>query len=172
MSAGCLAYKGAAPQLDQTAFVAAGARLIGRVAVGPDSGIWFNCVLRADDDAISIGAGTNIQDGAVIHCEPGYPATVGDNVTVGHNALIHGCTIGDNCLIGMGAVILTGARIGNGCIIGAGSLVTAGKHITAGSLVVGSPGRVIRQVTDEERETIRANARHYRAKAREYITGE
>lgn len=168
MSGRLLAYKGVEPQIEPSVFVAAGAQIIGRVTIGPDSGVWFNCVLRADDNYIKIGATTNIQDGTVIHCEPDYPAVLGDNVTVGHNAVIHGCTIGDSCLIGMGAVVLTGARIGDNCIIGAGSLITAGKNIPAGSLVVGSPGRVIRQLSDEERETIHQSAVHYRIKAGEY----
>lgn len=172
MSGRLLAYKGVAPQLAPDVYVADGARIIGRVTVGPDSGVWFNCVLRADDNEIIIGATTNIQDGTVIHCEPDYPTVIGDNVTVGHNAVIHGCTIGNNCLVGMGAVVLTGAQIGDNCIVGAGSLITTGKVIPTGSLVVGSPGRVIRQLTDEERQTIRWSAMHYRAKADEYRTAE
>jgi carbonic anhydrase/acetyltransferase-like protein (isoleucine patch superfamily) len=168
MSGRLLAYKGAKPQLTEPVFVADGARIIGRVTIGSGSGVWFNCVLRADDNDIKIGADTNIQDGTIIHCEPDYPTIIGDRVTVGHNAIIHGCTVGHNCLIGMGAVVLTGATIGDNCIIGAGSLITAGKTVPAGSLVVGSPGRVIRQLTDEERENIRWSARHYRIKASEY----
>lgn len=172
MSGRLQAYKGIKPQVAPSVFLAAGAQVIGRVTVGPDSSVWFNCVLRADDNSIKVGAVTNIQDGTVIHCEAEYPAVIGDNVTVGHNAVIHGCTVGDNCLIGMGAVVLTGAVIGDNSIVGAGSLITAGKNIPAGSLVVGSPSRVIRRLTDAERETIRRSALHYRTKAAEYRTAD
>ena len=162
-------YKGVWPKLDGEVFVAPGAQVIGHVAIGQGSGIWFNSVIRGDDAPIAIGRYTNIQDGSVVHVQDAaHPTHIGDYVTVGHNVILHGCTIGDNCLIGMGAIILTGAVIGDNCIIGAGSLVTEGKTIPAGSLVVGSPARVIRAVSDQDIAMIRDSARHYHEKAHDY----
>ena len=131
-------------------FIAHNATVIGSVVIGDNVSIWFNVVLRGDNDVISIGAETNIQDGAVVHVDPGKPVTIGRGVTVGHKAVIHGCTIGDNTLIGINAVILNGAQIGNNCIIGANALIPEGKIIPDGSLVVGAPGRVVRQLSEEQ----------------------
>ncbi len=166
---GLLAYKGVWPKLEGQVFVAPGAKVIGRVAIGQGSGIWFNSVVRGDDAPIRIGRYTNIQDGSIVHVQDAaHPTDIGDYVTVGHNVILHGCTVGDNCLIGMGAIILTGAVIGENCIIGAGTLITEGKEISAGSLVVGSPGRVIRSVSQQDIAAIRASASHYYERAREY----
>ncbi|MDT8901219.1 gamma carbonic anhydrase family protein [Anaeroselena agilis] len=165
---GLMPYKGIWPKLSGEVFVAPGARVIGDVAVGHGSGIWFNSVVRGDDAPIRLGRYTNIQDGSIIHVQHAHPTDIGDYVTVGHNVILHGCTVGDNCLIGMGAIILTGAVIGENCIIGAGALITEGKEIPAGSLVVGSPGRVIRAVEEQDIKAIRDSARHYCDRAREY----
>lgn len=166
---GLLPYKGVWPKLEGEVFVAPGAKVIGRVAIGQGSGVWFNSVVRGDDAPIRIGRYTNIQDGSIVHVQDAaHPTNIGDYVTVGHNVILHGCTVGDNCLIGMGAIILTGAVIGENCIIGAGTLITEGKEIPAGSLVVGSPGRVIRSVGEQDIAAIRASARHYYERALEY----
>jgi carbonic anhydrase/acetyltransferase-like protein (isoleucine patch superfamily) len=161
-------YKGVWPTLEGQVFVAPGAQLIGAVTVGHGSGIWFNSVLRADDAPIVIGRHTNIQDGSIIHTDPGFPATIGDYVTVGHNVIIHACTVGANCIIGMGAIILTGAKIGANCVIGAGALITEGKEIPAGSVVVGAPGRIVRAAGEEDLARISASARHYHEKMLNY----
>ncbi len=123
-------------------FIAPNAAVIGDVTLGENSSVWFSCVLRGDAERIEVGAGSNIQDGAVLHADPGYPMVVGRNVTVGHNAMLHGCTIGDGSLVGINAVVLNGARVGKGCLIGANALVTEGTEVPDGSLVLGSPGKV------------------------------
>src|SRR5512145_575871 len=127
-------------------WVADSAIVIGRVTIGEDASVWFNSVVRGDDEPIMIGARANVQDGCVLHTDPGFPLTVGDEATIGHMAMLHGCTIGRGALIGIGAVVLNGASIGEDCMIGAGALIPEGKEIPAGSVVVGSPGKVIRQV--------------------------
>jgi Carbonic anhydrases/acetyltransferases, isoleucine patch superfamily len=161
-------HKGVWPRLAGQVFIAPGAWVIGDVAVGQGSSIWFNSVIRGDEGIVRIGRYTNLQDGSVVHLDKAFPAVVGDYVTVGHNAILHGCTIGDNCLIGMGAIIMNGAKIGDNCIVGAGSLIGEGKTIPAGSLVVGAPGRVIRKLSAEAIATVRESARHYYEKACEY----
>lgn len=150
-------------------FVADNATVLGRVTLGEDVGIWFNAVLRGDVDDIAIGARTNIQDGTVVHADEGYPARVGEGVTVGHQAMIHGCTIGDNSLIGIKAVVLNGATIGRNCIIGANALIPEGKEIPDNSLVMGAPGRVKREVTDEEIDGLRWSADHYVENFKRYL---
>ncbi len=142
-------------------FIAHNATLVGSIAIGDNVSIWFNAVLRADDDVITIGDETNIQDGAVLHVDAGSPLTLGRGVTVGHKAMVHGCTVGDYSLIGINAVVLDGAQIGKYCLIGANTLIPEGKIIPDGSLVVGSPGRVIRQLTDEQRKRLAWGAVHY-----------
>jgi carbonic anhydrase/acetyltransferase-like protein (isoleucine patch superfamily) len=142
-------------------FIAHNATLVGSIAIGDNVSIWFNAVLRADDDAMTIGDETNIQDGAVLHVDAGSPLTLGRGVTVGHKAMVHGCTVGDYSLIGINAVVLDGAQIGKYCLIGANTLIPEGKIIPDGSLVVGSPGRVIRQLTDEQRKRLAWGAAHY-----------
>ena len=142
-------------------FIAPSATVIGDVQLAKDASIWFNATLRGDVEPITIGEGSNIQDGSVIHTDPGCPATIGKNVTVGHLVMLHGCIIEDDCLIGIGSTILNKAKIGKNSIIGANALITENKVIPERSLVIGSPGKVIRQVTDEEIKHIKENAEHY-----------
>jgi carbonic anhydrase/acetyltransferase-like protein (isoleucine patch superfamily) len=147
--------------LGKSYFVAPNASVIGDVEIGDEVSIWFGAVIRGDITPIKIGAKTNIQDNCVLHEDYDIPLTVGDNVTVGHGVILHGCTIASNCLIGMGAIILNNAKIEENCIIGAGALITQNKIIPPNSLVIGSPAKVIRQVTAEEIELIQFSAKHY-----------
>lgn len=142
-------------------FVAPNAAVIGRVTLHASASVWFGCVLRGDVEDITIGEGSNIQDGTVVHADPGYPVTVGRDVTVGHNAMLHGCSIGDGSLVGIGAVVLNGARVGRGCLIAANALVTEGTEVPDGSVVMGSPGKVRKLLGDEERKLLTVNATHY-----------
>ena len=157
-----------APQLAPDAWVAPSADLIGDVRLTARASVWFGAVIRADNTPIFIGEESNIQDGAIGHSDPGYPLTIGARVTVGHQAIIHGCTIADDCLIGMGARILNGAVLESECLVGAGALITEGKRFARGSLIVGSPARVIRQLTEQERHALRVSAAHYAEKAARY----
>jgi carbonic anhydrase/acetyltransferase-like protein (isoleucine patch superfamily) len=156
------------PRLEPGSWAAPSADLIGDVRLGKRSSIWFGAVIRADNTPIIIGDESNIQDGSVCHSDAGFPLTIGARVTVGHQAILHGCTVRDDCLIGMGARILNGAVIEPGCIVGAAALVTEGKTFPAGSLIVGSPARAVRQVTEAERQLLRASAAHYAEKAGRY----
>lgn len=156
------------PTLAPGAWAAPSADLIGDVRLGADASVWFGAVIRADNTPILIGDGSNVQDGAIGHSDPGAPLTVGAGVTVGHQAILHGCTVGDGSLIGMGARILNRAVIGAGCIVGAGALVTEGKVFEPGLLIVGSPARAIRALTDAEQQMLRASALHYAEKAANY----
>jgi carbonic anhydrase/acetyltransferase-like protein (isoleucine patch superfamily) len=156
------------PQLSPGAWAAPSADLIGDVRLGARASVWFGAVIRADNTAILIGEDSNVQDGAIGHSDPGFPLAIGARVTVGHQAILHGCTIADDCLIGMGARVLNGAVIGSECIVGAGALVTEGKQFEPGSLIVGAPARVVRQLTEEERQMLRASAAHYAKKAQHY----
>jgi len=156
------------PQIDSTAFVHESAVLIGRVSIGPNASVWPCATLRADNEPIVLGPDSNCQDSCTLHTDPGFPLTVGRGVTVGHHVMLHGCTIGDDSLIGIQAVILNGAVIGRGCLIGACSLITEGKQIADGSLVLGSPGRVVRQMNAEDIERSRAAARAYMSRGRRY----
>lgn len=142
-------------------FISDTAVVIGSVIIHNNVSVWYNAVIRGDNDPITIHEDTNIQDGVVMHADEGVPATVGRGVTVGHQAMLHGCTIGDNSLIGIKAVILNHARIGRNCLIGANCLITQGKEIPDNSMVLGSPGKVVREVTEEEIEQLRKSARHY-----------
>ena len=142
-------------------FIAPNAAVIGDVVLHENTSVWFCCVLRGDADRIEVGAGSNIQDGTVMHADPGFPMTVGENVTVGHNAMLHGCTIGDGSLVGINAVVLNGARVGKGCLIGANALVTEGMEIPDGSLVLGSPAKIEAQLSEEQRLALMHNADHY-----------
>ncbi len=142
-------------------FIADSATVIGSVVIENDASIWFNCVIRGDNDLITIGSGSNIQDGSVLHTDAGIPLTIGSGVTVGHKVMLHGCTIGNNCLIGINAVILNGVTIGDNCIIGANSLIPEGKVIPDNSLVMGSPGKVVREISDQQKEMIRLGGLHY-----------
>ena len=144
-----------------TYWVAPGAHVIGKVTIGVDVGIWFGAVLRGDNEMISIGAGSNIQEGVTVHTDMGYPATIGAGCTIGHQAIIHGCTIGDNSLIGMGATVLNGASIGNNCLVGANALVTEGTVFPDNSLIVGSPAKVVRTLDEKAIEGLRRSAESY-----------
>ena len=149
-------------------YVAPGAMLIGDVRLGEGASVWFNAVLRADDDCIDIGAGSNVQDASVIHCDAGMPTRVGRQVTIGHRVLLHGCTIGDETLIGNGAIVLDGARIGSHCLVGAGSMVTPGKEFADDSVLMGAPARVIRATGARELAMIEHAARSYQERIRRY----
>lgn len=157
------------PAIHPTVRVAEGAVVRGRVTLGENVSVWYNAVLRGDVDAIEVGNDTNIQDGCIVHEDFGCPARIGRRVTVGHGAILHGCTIGDDTLIGMGAIVLNGAHIGAECIVGAGALVTQGTVVPDGSVVLGSPARIVRQVTTEELEHNRANAQLYVEEARSQL---
>lgn len=154
--------------IDPTAFIAEGAILRGRVELAEQTSVWFGAVLRGDVDTITIGARSNVQDLAVLHCDPGYPCQLGEDVTIGHAAVVHGATIDSAVLIGIRAVVLNGASIGSGSIIGAGAVVTEGAEIPPGSLVVGVPGKVIRPTSEAQRESILRNAANYVASAAKY----
>ena len=166
------ALDGIAPKLaEENCYIAPGARLIGAVTLAEEASVWFNAVLRGDNEPIVIGRASNIQDGCVCHTDPGFPLTVGADVTVGHNAILHGCTIGDGTLVGMGAVILNGAKIGKGCLIGANALVTEGKEIPDNSMVVGQPGKVLREVDERIAAELRRAAEAYRKRGHRYRAG-
>ncbi|WP_428977556.1 gamma carbonic anhydrase family protein [Oricola cellulosilytica] len=153
------------------AFVADDAKVIGKVTLGEDSGIWFGCVLRGDGERITIGARSNVQEHCVFHTDPGFPLEVGEGCTIGHRAMLHGCTIGDNTLIGIGAIVMNGARIGRNSLVGAGALVTEGKEFPDGSLIVGSPARAVRELDDAAIAGLRMSAEHYVANAKRFAAG-
>ena len=161
-------FNNLSPKLDKDSWFEPNSVLIGNVTLKKDANIWFNATLRGDLEPIIIGEGSNIQDGSVIHTDPGCPTIVGKGVTVGHMVMLHGCEISDDCIIGIGSTILNKAKIGKNCIIGANSLVTENKVIPDRSLVLGSPGKVVRQVTDEEIEHIKENARDYVENIKKY----
>ena len=149
------------PDIADSAWVADNAQVIGDVHMAADSSVWFSSVVRGDTATIRIGEGTNIQDGSVLHADVGIPLTIGKHVTVGHMVQLHGCTIGDESLIGIGAIVLNGAKIGKNCLVGAGSLVTEGKEFPDGSMILGTPAKVVRQLTPEQIEGLRRSAQHY-----------
>lgn len=152
-------------------WIAPGAHVIGKVTLSEGVGIWFGAVLRGDNEGITVGAGSNVQDNAVLHTDWNFPLTIGADCTIGHRALLHGCTIDDGTLIGMGAVVMNGARIGRNCLIGANALLTEGKEIPDGSLVIGSPARVVRSLDEEEVRRLVASAGNYRANMRRFRDG-
>ena len=156
------------PCIDHSAYVCDSAQVIGHVVLGPNSSVWFGAVMRGDNEGLTLGAGANVQDQAVVHSDIGYPVHIGANVTIGHSAIVHGCKIGDGSLIGMGAIIQNGAVIGKGCLIGAGALVTEHKVIPDGSLVVGTPGRVVRQLDDQVIAGLLQSAQIYQNNARHF----
>ena len=156
------------PEISTDSWVASNAIIIGKVKLEKNSSVWFNAVLRGDIEKIVIGENSNIQDGSVLHTDPGYPLTVGKGVTVGHMVMLHGCEISDDTLIGIGSTILNKVKIGKNCIIGANTLVTENKVIPDNSLVLGSPGKVIRKVTDDEIKVICENAKHYVENSKRY----
>ena len=159
------ALDGLAPTVDADAWVAPGAHVIGNVTLAAGVGIWFGCTLRGDNEMLSVGENSNVQENCVFHSDPGFPLTIGTGCTIGHKAMLHGCTIGDNSLIGMGATVLNGARIGRNCLIGAGALITEGKVIPPRSLVMGAPGKVVREMDEAGLARLRASALHYQEKA-------
>jgi carbonic anhydrase/acetyltransferase-like protein (isoleucine patch superfamily) len=151
-----------APVLDgQSNYIAPGAQVIGNVVLKSHSSVWFNAVIRGDNECIELGKRSNVQDGSVLHTDPGFPLTIGDNVTVGHKVMLHGCTIGNNSLIGIGSTILNGAVVGENCIVGAHALLTENKSFPAGSLIIGAPARVVRELTADEIASIAEAADHY-----------
>ncbi|MFC4127071.1 gamma carbonic anhydrase family protein [Nocardia rhizosphaerae] len=152
---------GFAPEIDDTAWIAPNATVIGRVKLAGEVGIWYSAVLRGDLEDITVGARTNIQDGCVLHADPGFPLTVGSGVSVGHNAILHGCTIGDDVLVGMGATVLNGAVIGAGTLIAANALIPEGAQIPPGSLVAGVPGKVRKELTEAQQDGLKLNAAVY-----------
>lgn len=159
---------GVRPDIADNAYVAPSAQIIGNVKMAELSSVWFGAVIRGDNDLIEIGARTNIQDNSVLHTDPGIPLIIGDGVIVGHQVMLHGCKIGENTLIGIGATILNGAEIGKNCIIGAHSLITEGKVIPDGSMVVGSPGRIIKSLTEQHFQMLRINSEVYVANAKRF----
>ena len=165
------ALDGIAPRIDASAWVAPDAVLVGKVVVEADASIWFGVVIRGDNEEIRVGAGSNVQENCVLHTDMGYPLTIGANCTIGHKAMLHGCSIGEGTLIGMGATVLNGAKIGKGCLIGACALITEGKEIPDGSLVMGSPGKVVRELDQTARGRLLASAACYQANARRFRAG-
>ena len=159
------------PDIAASAWVADSAQVIGRVRLAENASVWFGAVLRGDNAAITIGRNSNVQDGSVLHTDPGFPLTIGRNVTIGHLVMLHGCTIGDGSLVGIGSVVLNGARIGRHCIVGAGALVTEGKAFPDNSLIVGSPARLMRVLDEASVESLRESAAHYVANWRRYAKG-
>jgi carbonic anhydrase/acetyltransferase-like protein (isoleucine patch superfamily) len=157
--------------VEPTIFIARGAIVLGEVQLGRDASVWYNAVIRGDAERISIGEATNIQDLSMVHADPGYPCVVGSRVTVGHRVILHGCTVEDDCLIGMGAILLTGVRVGKGSIVGAGAVLLEGTEVPPGSLVVGIPGRVVRQVDEAMTARVDVSWRHYIADAQRHHAG-
>jgi carbonic anhydrase/acetyltransferase-like protein (isoleucine patch superfamily) len=162
---------GIRPQIDPTAWVAPTAVLIGNVIVEAGANIWFGAVLRGDNEAITVGAGSNVQENAVLHTDMGFPLTIGANCTIGHKAMLHGCTIEAGSLIGMGATLLNGAKIGAGSLVGACALVTEGKEIAPGSLVMGAPAKVVRELEAAAQARLLKSAEGYRANAARFAKG-
>lgn len=159
------------PNIAEDAWVAPGAHLIGKVTLEAKSSVWFGCTLRGDNEMLTIGEGSNVQENSVFHTDMGYPLTLGKNVTVGHKAMLHGCTIGDNTLIGMGAMVMNGAVVGKNCLIGAGALVTEGKVIPDGSLVMGAPGKIVRELDEATIAKLTQSALSYQRNAQRYARG-
>jgi carbonic anhydrase/acetyltransferase-like protein (isoleucine patch superfamily) len=159
------------PRLARGAWVADSAQVIGNVELAEDASIWFGAILRGDTELLTIGPGSNVQDGSVLHADVGFPLRVGENVTVGHQVVLHGCTVGDGSLIGIQAVVLNGAKIGKHCLVGAGALVTEGKEFPEGSMIIGSPARVVKQLTPEQIAGLQRSAEHYVMNARRFAAG-
>ncbi len=156
------------PDIDDSAYITDSATLIGNVRLKANASIWFGATLRGDNELISVGENSNIQEASVLHTDKGYPLTVGDNVTVGHQAMLHGCSIGDGSLIGIQAVILNGAKIGRNCLVGAGALVTEGKEFPDNSLIIGSPAKAVRTLSEEQLAALKQSAQMYVDRARNY----
>ncbi|MBA3477919.1 MAG: gamma carbonic anhydrase family protein [Lautropia sp.] len=162
---------GIAPRLADSAWVAESAEVIGNVSLASGTGVWSGVVIRGDNEPVTVGECTNIQEAAVLHSDQGSPLTIGRDVTVGHKATLHGCTVGDGSLIGIGAIVLNDARIGRNCLVGAGALVTEGKQFPDGSLIVGSPARAVRALTPEQIDGLQQSARHYVQNAERFRKG-
>ena len=162
---------GVAPEIAEDSWIAPDANVIGKIVVEEGASIWFGATLRGDNEEIRIGAGSNVQENTVMHTDMGFPLTVGKGCTIGHKALLHGCTIGDNSLIGMGAVILNGAKIGKNCLIGANALITEGKTIPDGSLVMGAPGKVVRELDEAAINGLKLSALSYQENMRRFRSG-
>ena len=162
---------GIAPEIATSAWIAPDANVIGKIVVEDDASIWFGATLRGDNEEIRVGRGSNVQENCVLHTDIGFPLIIGADCTIGHKAMLHGCIIGEGSLIGMGATLLNGARIGKGCLIGAGALITEGKVIPDGSLVMGAPGRIVRQMNEAGIARLLASAAGYRANARRFAAG-
>jgi carbonic anhydrase/acetyltransferase-like protein (isoleucine patch superfamily) len=159
------------PRLHETAYVADSAQVIGDVELAEGASIWFGAILRGDNEPMRIGRNSNVQDGSMLHSDPGSPLTLGENVTVGHHVMLHGCTIGDGSLIGIKAVVLNGAKIGKNCLVGAGALVTEGKEFPDGSMILGAPATAVRQLRPEQIAGLARAAQHYVDNAKRYRTG-
>ncbi|MEL7098412.1 MAG: gamma carbonic anhydrase family protein [Pseudomonadota bacterium] len=157
-----------APVVAPDTWIAPDANLIGQVVVEDGASVWFGCTIRADHEEIRIGRGSNVQENCVMHIDDGFPLTIGENCTIGHKVMLHGCTIGDGSLIGMGATVLNGAKIGKGCLIGAGALITENKEIPDGSMVLGSPGKVVRELDGPRQQMLIASALHYQENMRRF----
>ncbi|TFL18240.1 gamma carbonic anhydrase family protein [Jannaschia formosa] len=165
------ALDGLAPELAEGAWVAPDANVIGACTLMEDANVWFGATLRGDNERITVGRGSNVQEACVLHTDPGFPLTIGADCTIGHKAILHGCTVEDGSLVGMGATVLNGAVIGAGSLIGAGALVTEGKVIPPGSLVMGAPGKVVRELDEAARAGLLHSARHYVANAARFRAG-
>jgi carbonic anhydrase/acetyltransferase-like protein (isoleucine patch superfamily) len=159
------------PRLAEGAWVAESAEVIGNVELAEGASVWFGAILRGDNEPIRIGKGSNVQDGSVLHSDPGFPLTLGEDVTVGHMVMLHGCTVGDGSLIGIGAIVLNGAKIGKGCLVGAGALITENKEFPDGSMIIGSPAKVAKQFTPEQIDGLRRSAKHYVSNAQRFNNG-
>jgi carbonic anhydrase/acetyltransferase-like protein (isoleucine patch superfamily) len=166
-----MAYEDSEPYVASDAWVAPNATMVGAVTLEAEASVWFGAVLRADGDSIEVGVGSNVQDGCVLHADPGSPVRVGAGVSIGHNAVVHGCVVEDGVLIGMGAVVMNGARVGSGSLVAAGTVVLEGSDIPPGSLVAGVPGKVRRELTDDEVRGLQGNAERYRERRRRYAEG-
>jgi carbonic anhydrase/acetyltransferase-like protein (isoleucine patch superfamily) len=162
---------GKSPQVAGSAWVADSAQVMGNVSLDEDTSVWFGAVLRGDTETITVGKGSNIQDGSVLHADYGFPLSLGERVTVGHQVMLHGCTIGDETLIGIGATVLNGAKIGKNCLVGARALITEGKEFPDGSMIFGSPAKVVRSLTPEQIDGLRRSAEHYIENAQRYRRG-
>jgi carbonic anhydrase/acetyltransferase-like protein (isoleucine patch superfamily) len=165
-----LSFEGITPDNAPDAFIAPDANLLGRVSIGPEASVWFGTTIRGDNERITLGRGSNVQELCVLHSDMGYPLTIGADCTIGHRAILHGCTIGDGSLIGMGAIVMNGVRIGRGCLIGAGALVPEGREIPDGSLVMGMPAKIVRALDPEAIAQLVQSAAGYRARARAFRT--
>ena len=162
---------GKSPTLGKNVYVADSAQVIGKVTLEENASVWFGTIIRGDSEHIRIGRNSNVQDASVLHADFGMPLAIGRHVTVGHQVMLHGCTIGDESLIGIGAIVLNGAKIGKNCLVGAGALVTEGKEFPDGSMIIGSPARVVRQLTPEQMDGLRRSAQHYIENARRFKAG-